>query len=323
MTELRFQSQKNGSGANTSNGFSNTCGRLLEYMEARSDEVTPSQLAKELSLPGGTVRWGLQRLHKQGKVIQRKVGIYSFYCASKQFSDEFTRLYKIHEAGEKYKIHGLSLKLERDFSKHFANTIPLGGTPIFETTSSIHAPRGALDVLRWSLGYLGRRVSFQLSKATLMCWIDCSHVPLDYDEFLLFLSFVDGHLSSRALPTLRDEIAFWRVVQYGLNKDYRIFRNDSPMQSVSLKGFGDWFARCYEKEFPDGSTKLREEFHGREEKSLEEFAALVSGGLTSSQILNAIYIYSRSVNSLQHSVAELVKRFDRLERERRDSNPAR
>ncbi|MFH0748562.1 MAG: hypothetical protein V1915_01370 [Candidatus Bathyarchaeota archaeon] len=114
MTEPRFQRQKNGSGTNASNGFSNTCVRLLEYMEARIDEVTPSQLVKELSLPGGTVRWGLQRLHKQGKVIQRKVGIYSFYSASKQYSDEFTRLYKIHGAGEKYKIHGLSLKLERD-----------------------------------------------------------------------------------------------------------------------------------------------------------------------------------------------------------------
>ena len=276
----------------------------MEYLEVRTDEVTPSQLAKELGLPGGTVRWNLQNLRKQGKVIQRKVGIYSFYCASKQFSDEFTRLYKIHGAEEKYRIHGLSLKLERDFSEHFANTSTLG------VVRNIGG-----RFLAWSMGYLGRRVSFQLSRATLMCYVDCSEVPLDYDEFLLFLSFMDGHLSSLGLPTLRSEVAFWRVVQYGLNRDYRVFRNDSPMQSVSLKGFSDWFARCYEKEFPDGSTKLREEFHGREERSLEEFAALVSGGLTSVQILNAIYIYSKSVNSLQRSVAELVKRFDRLERQ--------
>jgi len=291
-------------GSNTSNGFSNRCGRILEYLEVRTDEVTPSQLAKELGLPGGTVRWNLQNLRRQGKVIQRKVGIYSFYSASKQFSDEFTRLYKIHGAGEKYQIHGLSLKLEKDFSEHFANTSTLG------VVRNIGG-----RFLAWSVCYLGRRVSFQLSLGTLMCYVDTSEAPLDFEEFLLFLSFLDGHLSSLGLPTIRGEVAFWRVVQYGLNKDYRIFRNDSPMQSVSLKGFGDWFARCYEKEFPDGSTRLREEFHGREERSLEEFATIISGGLTSTQILNAIYIYSQSVNSLQRSVAELVKRFDRLERE--------
>ena len=305
-----LQSQSNGVGTNTSNGFSNTCLRLLNYMEARTDEITPSQLAKELALPGGTVRWGLQKLHRSGKVIQRRVGIYSFYCASKQFSDDFTRLYKMHGATEKYQIHGLTLKLEGDFSSFFTNTIPLGGAPIFG--------RGSGGVDRWCVPYLGKRwVSFQLSRATLMCWVDCSLAPLDYDEFLLFMCFVDGHLAGRGLPTMRVNLEGWRVVQYGLNKDYRVFRNDSPTRAVSLKGFSDWFARCYEKKFPDGSTRLREEFHGAEPKSIEEFVGLISGGLTSTQILNAIYVYAQGVNSLQRQVSELVKRFDQLERRKR------
>jgi hypothetical protein len=305
LKEPSLQSPNDAVGANTSNGFSNTCGRLLDYMETRREEVTPSQLAKELALPGGTVRWNLQKLHKSGKVIQRRVGIYSFYCASKQFSDDFTRLYKMHGATEKYQVHGLTLKLEGDFSNYLSNTIPLGGAPIFGS------------VVRWFVGYLGRRVSFQLSRGVLMCWVDCSLAPLDYDEFLLFLCFVDGHLAGVGLPTMRGDLGGWRVVQYGLNKDYRVFRNDSPTSAVSLKGFSDWFARCYEKKFPDGSTKLREELHGTEPKRLEDFVGLISGGLTSVQILNAIYVYAQGVNSLQHQVSELIKRFDRLERERR------
>ena len=131
------------------------------------------------------------------------------------------------------------------------------------------------------------------------------------------MCFVDGHLAGRGLPTMRVNLEGWRVVQYGLNKDYRVFRNDSPTRAVSLKGFSDWFARCYEKKFPNGSTVLREEFHGAEPKGIEEFVGLISGGLTSVQILNAIYVYAQGVNSLQRQVSELVKRFDQLERVRR------
>lgn len=276
-----------GKDSNESNVSPNTYYHILRFLEGQSEEWTPSTLAKELKMSPGTVRWALSKLRKQGKVIYRKVGKYRFYAANKRFSDEFTRLFKQYGTDQLYQIHGLTLKRMGDFSSKI--------------------PQGGVD--RWSFDYFSGKVSFQLSRFTLMVYGSFSDCPLDYDRFLLFLSCVDGHLSARDLPHILDDMANWWVVQYGLNRDWKRFRNDSPTECVSVQGFSQWFARVYDKK-PFGV--LREEIHSREEKSLEKFIALVDGSLTSVQVMNFLDVLSRNINSLQASNFELARRVAQL-----------
>lgn len=274
-------------GSNESNVSPNASQYILGFLEGQSEEWTPSNLAKELDMPPGTVRWALSKLREQGKVIYRKVGKYHFYSASKRFSDEFTKLFKQYGTNQLYQIHGLTLKKKGDFS----NKIPQGG------------------VERWGFGYFGGKVSFQLSHFTLMVYAGFSDCPLDYDRFLLFLSCVDGHLAAKDLPRILDDMSNWRVVQYGLNRDWKRFRNDSPTECVSVQGFSQWFARVYNKK-PLGV--LRGEVHSREVKSLEKFVALVDGSLTSVQVMNFLDVLARNINSLQASNFELARRVAQL-----------
>jgi len=265
---------------------------ILDFLEASPTEWTPSTLAKELNMPPGTIRWNLKNLLKQRKVIYRKVGKYHFYSATKQFSDDFERMLKIHPATERYEIHGLTMKINGKFS----NILSLGGMSL---------SRG---VSRWNFEYRGRRVSFQLSRETLMVYCDCGEDPMDYDSFIIFLSMVDGYLQSKYLPTFLDNLDKWMIVQYGLNKDWKKFRVDGMVKAVSLKGFEMWFARVYEKE---SLSVVREEVHSREVKSIEQMISVMSGSITMTQLVNLFDLTAKQIMSLQSRVGELVKRVDR------------
>lgn len=280
---------------NKSIASTNAYYRVLDFLEGQDEEWTPTMIARELDMPKGTVRWALHKLRERGKVIYRKVGINSFYAATKRFSDEFVRLFKQHKTDNRYEVHGLTLKITGDF----ANAVSLGGGGC----------SGDMGVVRWKFHYRKCRVSFQLSRSTFLVYVSCSDKPLDYDAFLLLLSAIDGHLLSKGLPTILDNMVRWKVVQYGFNRDWKRFRNDSPTECVSVQGFSQWFARVYNKK-PLGV--LREEIHSREEKSLEEFIALVNGSLTSVQVMNFLDILSRNINSLQKSNFELASRVAQL-----------
>lgn len=265
---------------------------ILDFLEATQTEWSPSTLAKELDMPPGTVRWNLRNLLKQRKVTYRKVGKYHFYSATKRFSDEFERMLKIHPTTERYEIHGLTMKI----NGKFANVLSLGG---------ISLKRG---VARWRFDYRGRRVTFQLSRETLMVYCECGEDPMNYDTFIIFLSMVDGHLQSKYLPTFLDNMAEWKVVQWGLNKDWKMFRVDSMVKAVSLKGFEEWFARVYEKE---SLGVVREEVHSREVKSVEQMIGVMSGSITMTQLVNLFDLTAKQIMSLQTRVGELIKRVDR------------
>lgn len=269
---------------------------MLDFLEAAPEEWTPTCLAAELGMPRGTVSWVLSRLKRDGKVIYRKAGICNFYSASKRFSDEFTRLFKKLGTANRYQVHGLTLKLKGDF----ANAVPVGGEGRLGKVLGVRRVRG---VLRWRFCYRGATVSFQLSRLTLMVWVRCSEDPLDYDGLLCLFSMVDGFLFAAGLPCVLGNMSRWSVVQYGFNRDWKRFRNDTPTSCVSVQGFMNWFARVYDKK---SMGVLREEIHSREERSLEEFISLVDGSLTSVQVMNFLAVLSRNLNSLQKSNFELA-----------------
>jgi len=296
--------------SNTSNTLSNTSHVILGFLESRTEEYMVKVIASETGINRNTVGYVLFNLRKDGKVISRRAGRCSFFSATKNFSDELTRLYKQHSpTNEKVEIHGLTLKLKGKFTN----------------TSTLGVGRDGIGLVSQSLSpYLERTISFQLSRETLMLYVDCSHAPLDYEEYLLFLSHVDGCLNTLKLPTLRGELGRWLVCQYGFNRDFMTFRNDSPTKAVTLKAFSHWLARCYEKEFPDGSVRLREEFHSLDEEvSLREHIEIVRGGMNVSQIANSTYLMARSIEGLKREEAEtrrlmvaFLKRLDKIEERR-------
>jgi len=273
--------------ANRTNTSANTHYRVLSFLEAQAEEWTPQQLSKELRMPRGTVGWVLSELKKNGKVFFRPAGKIHFYAATRQFTDDFNRLFKAYDTNKLYEIHGLSLKLEGDFT----NMIPQGG------------------VVRDGFDYYGGRTSFQLSAETFMVWGSFTDRPLDWDRFLLWLSAVDGFCRAQGWPVFEGYFRKWLVVQYGFNRDWKRFRNDSPTKCVSLQGFKTWFARVYQKE---EKGILREEIHSREEHSLEEFVHLVDGSMTSVQVMNFLELVVRSLNESHAINTDMVKRIATL-----------
>lgn len=276
--------------ANASNMSANTCCKVLSFLEAQPEEWSPSQIAKELRIPGGTVRWVLKQLKTDGKVFFVPKGKLHFYAATRRFTDDFNRMFKAYPTNKLYEIHGLSLKLGGDF----ANMIPQGGGG---------------QVVRDGFDYYGGRTSFQLSRETFMVWGSFTSRPLDWDRFLLWLSAVDGFCRARGWVGIEGYLEKWSVVQYGFNRDWKRFRNDSPTRCVSLQGFRNWFARVYQKE---ELGVLREEIHSRDEKSLEQFVHLVDGSLTSVQVMNFLEMVVRSVNESQAINIDMVKRLGSL-----------
>ena len=274
--------------ANASNGSTNACYRILSFLEAQSEEWTPTQLAKEMKpMPIGTIRWALMRLKIEGKVFYRPEGSVHLYAATRRFTDDFNRMFKAYGTKNRYEVHGLSIKL----TGNFTNALPQGG------------------VVRDRFDYYGGFSSFQLSRETFMVWGSFTERPLDFDRFVLWLAAVDGFCRARGWPVIEGNIGRWLVVQYGFNRDWKRFRNDSPTRCCSLQGFRQWFARVYEKE---GLGVLREEIHSRDERSIEEFIGLVDGSLTSVQVMNFLEMVVRNVNSLQAANTDLIKAVGRL-----------
>jgi len=274
--------------SNATNTSTNAYYRVLSFLEAQPEEWTPTQLSKELRIPQGTVRWILKKLKENNKVFYRPVGKVHLYAATRQFTDDFNRMFKAYPTDKLYEIHGLSLKL----GGNFANALPEGG-----------------GVVRDGFDYYGGRTSFQLSVGTFMVWGSFTGRPLDWDRFLLWLSAVDGFCRARGWPVFDGNLGKWVVVQYGFNRDWKRFRNDSPTRCVSLQGFKKWFARVYQKE---GLGVLREEIHSIDERSLEEFVHLVDGSMTSVQVMNFLEMVVRSLNESHAINADMIKRLGKL-----------
>ena len=282
--------------SNATNASANAYYRILNFLESRligDEQWSPKVIAKELDIPEGTVRWCLKKAKNNGKVFYIPKGRVHLYASTRRFSDDFNRLFKAYGTKQRYEIHGLTLKLTaKSMGKRgFVNAIPLGG------------------MLRNKLDYHGGVTSFQLSKTTFMVYGGFTDRPLDYDRFVLWLSMVDGFCNAKGWPSVEGNLRCWKVVQYGLNQDRKRFRNDSLTRCVSLQGFKNWFSRVYEKE---ELGVLREEIHSREEKSLEEFVSLASGGMTSVQVLNYLAMVVASLNNQVGINTDMVKRIGKL-----------
>jgi hypothetical protein len=287
---------------------------ILNFLQTTmpgDEEYTPTVLAETLKIPQGTVRGTLKRLKDEHKVTWRPRGSVHLYIAANRCSDDFKRLYNLHGAGTKYQIHGLTLKLEAEkigkteFTdyKSNCNEEGVGGVG----TSAVASEAFESDGWNGKGGKGTGETHFQFSRKTLMIYCGCSNLPMDYDEFILWLKKCDGFLAGKRWPGLENQWREWVVVQYGLNQDHKVFRNDSPTRAVSLKGFEGWFARVYEKE----NRMLRDEIHSaslqEDAKSLEQFVHLASGGMTAVQIYQMIPKFILALNDTQKTNGDLVR----------------
>ena len=293
--------------ANASNAFPNVYGvrgrqdDILEYLENLGQEAIGINIARDLKMPSGTVRWALQQLKKQGKILDRKLGKYTFWCASKSYDDQLLRMMKKHDTGQKWSVHGLTLFTTGDFK----NLLKLANASI----PGIRTVFGGVEVgygrggLRWGVVRGGGRLSFQLGEGSLTVKGAFSSCPLDYDGFVLLLGFLDGHLKALGLPGVEGRLNDWAVLQYGLNRDGLVSQFDGG-ESVTLYAFDGWLARCYAKEV---LGVRREEIHGSEPVKMERFLAMVGGGLTTTQVMNFLDMFALRVNDLTKSNRELFR----------------
>lgn len=154
---------------------------------------------------------------------------------------------------------------------------------------------------------------FQLSAGTLMVYGSFTNLSLDFDRFLVWLARVDGFLAARKWPRIDGNLRFWVVCQFGLNRDYRRFRADGLVKSISLQSFQDWFARIYDKELPGGEHVLRVEVHSNhEERSLDQMIALMNGDLSVVEVTKLLRTVTEASNNNTRALAEVVKRVGKL-----------
>ena len=276
-----------------SNTSSNTCvyDLVLNFLETSplsgSLDFYPAKIASELELNPSTVRGVLKEMLKDHKVMVYPKGREHYYCATKRYSDEFTRLMKIYPVSERWELHGLTLKLEaKELGLQcFPNTLPVGG---------IIKEKGWVGVGGQGTG----ETSFQLSRCTLMVYISCSLAPLDYDGWLLWLKQVDGYLCAKQWPRLLGEnFRFWVQCQTGLNHDHQKVRIDSYVRAVSLQVFDEFFARVYGKKLANGQDVVREEIHVNGEKNLEKLLQGLSGSMHSVMVDNKVEGAAEAVNN--------------------------
>jgi hypothetical protein len=130
---------------------------------------------------------------------------------------------------------------------------------------------------------------------------------------VVWLARVDGFLAARRWPRIDGNLRLWVVCQFGLNRDYRRFRVDGLVKSVSLQSFQDWFARIYDKELPGGKHVLRVEVHSNhEERSLDQLIALMNGDLSVVEVTNLLRTVTEACNNNSRAVTEVVKRVGKL-----------
>ncbi len=290
--------------ANVTNASTNAYGYILDFLESRPSSDAywcPTVIAKELRLNVSTVRWALKKLLDANKVFWIPKGKVHLYASTRRFSDDFTRLMKLHPPTERYEIHGLTLKITAESlgKTSFANAIPVGG------------------VLRdgWKgVGGAGTgETCFQLSADTLMVYGSFTNLSLDFDRFLVWLARVDGFLAARKWPRIDGNLRLWVVCQFGLNRDYRRFRVDGLVRSISLQSFQDWFARIYDKELANGERVLRVEVHSNHEgRSLDQLIGLMNGDLSVVEVTNLLRTVTEASNNNTRALAEVVKRVGKL-----------
>jgi hypothetical protein len=291
-------------GANVTNASTNAYGCILDFLESRPSSDAywcPKIIAEELGLNVSTVRWALKKLLEDNKVFWIPKGRVHLYASTRRFSDDFTRLMKLHPPTHRYEIHGLTLKITAESlgKKSFANAIPVGGV--------VH------DGWKGVGGAGTGETSFQLSAGTLMVYGGFTNLSLDFDRFLVWLARVDGFLAARKWPRIDGNLRLWVVCQFGLNRDYRRFRVDGLVTSISLQSFQDWFARIYDKELPGGEHVLRVEMHSNhEERSLDQLIALMNGDLSVVEVTNLLRTVTAASNNNTRALAEVVKRVGKL-----------
>lgn len=243
----------------------------------------------------------MRQLLNDNKVFWIPKGKVHLYASTRRFSDDFTRLMKVHPATKRYEIHGLTLKITAESvgKKTLTNTIPVGGV--------------VRDGWKGIGGEGTGETRFQLSASTLMVYGGFTNLSLDFDRFLVWLARVDGFLAARRWPRIDGFLRFWVVCQFGLNRDYRRFRADGLVKAISLQSFEKWFARVYDKELPGGEHVLRAEIHSNhEERSLDQMIALMNGDLSVVEANNLLQNVAEITNKNTRALCEVVKRVGKL-----------
>ncbi|MCW4009935.1 MAG: hypothetical protein NWF05_04875 [Candidatus Bathyarchaeota archaeon] len=296
--------QPKSSVTNTTNTSTNAYYVVLDFLEQKPSSDAywcPKLIAEELGLNCNTVRWALKQLLKDNKVFWVPKGKVHLYASSRRFSDDFSRLMKLHPPKNRYEIHGLTLKITAESlgKKALANAIPVGGV--------------VRDGWKGVGGEGTGETRFQLSAKCLMVWGSFTNLSLDFDRFLVWLARVDGFLAARKWPRIEGQLKLWIVCQFGLNKDYQRFRVDGLVKAFSLQSFEDWFARVYDKELPGGEHVLRTEVHSNhEERSLDQMIALLNGDLSVVEANNLLCTVTEATNNNTKALGEVIKRLGQL-----------
>ena len=290
------KSQPKASGSNATNASANAYYAVLDFLEQKPSSDAywcPKLIAEELGLNSSTVRWALRQLLRDNKVFWIPKGKIHLYASTRRFSDDFSRLMKLHPPKNRYEIHGLTLKITAESlgKKAFANAIPVGGV--------------VRDGWKGVGGDGTGETRFQLSAKSLVVYGSFTNLSLDFDRFLVWLARVDGFLAARKWPRVEGQLKLWVVCQFGLNKDFRRFRADGFVKAFSLQSFQDWFARVYDKELPGGEHVLRAEVHSNgEERSLDQMIALMNGDLSVVEANNLLRTVTEATNNNTKALGE-------------------
>ena len=232
--------------------------RVLGFLRKNAyREYNVKTIARHLKLSENTVKVSLHRLHNKGLILRSTKGFYKAYA-------DITVLREQQLKNPPTLLHGILLEctIAKQVTKWGQGTTP---QPLKKW---LHAHDFAYrsDNKTWFryVWWTGRRITITVTSSNnVYIYFSSTKNPLNYPDFELLLSFLDGYFEGVA--PFRDRRVV-KLKEVGLAKDFKELRLEG-VKSVSLRAFKNAFARLYYK---DDDNLTRFEHHLVLDMSLDE-----------------------------------------------------
>lgn len=259
--------------------------RLLNFLRKNAyHEYNAKTVARHLRISENMVKVYLNRLHNKGLILRTTKGFYKAHA-------DITVLREQQLKNPPTLLHGILLEciIAKQVTKWGQ------GTPTQPLKKWLHAHDFAYrhDNKTWFryVWWEGRRITITITTTDkVYIYFSSTKNPLNYPDFELLLSYLDGYFSD-VIPFKDRRVV--KLKEVGLAKDFKELRLDG-VKSVSLRAFKNAFARIYYK---DDQNLTRVEHHLVLDMSLDD-------ALKSLSILTTPVNYSKQL-------METVKEDDR------------
>jgi len=304
---------------------------ILLHLVENTNVYTPtnvSDIADALNLNESTIRYYLNQLYKENKILKQKVGMTTTFWTQKTHL-KMAQTITPPPGSLLSQIHGIVL-----FIRGLTSSDPTLGIKckcadsVFSLNfiqknkskkSGYCVCRRCGASIRNNFSYKRvwreRDITWKYGKHKKSCtvWVGCSLSPLDYFDFKDLLNHLEGLVGIRVW----DNLDLWQFKQGGFHNDVRKSSIDAVHFDCTLNDFGHVFARIYEKDWVVDTaieTGVRFEVHLETIQKLNNyFMPLIQSSMDMSAVLNINAALHMKIGDLVDELKVSNKRQRRME----------